>query len=464
MMILGDTVVAVSSPRGKGGVALLRISGPNAVSVAERVFSPASGRALSSYPPRTAVYGRILAPEQDGAWQSVDDGLATLFRAPASFTGEDTVEFTCHGGILLTETVLASCIAAGARAAEAGEFTRRAFLSGKLGLSSAEALGELLEAQTREQLRLSHAGTHGRVEQAAGGIYAALADVLAAAYAVIDYPDEELAELSPQEMAERLRAAERELCHLCDSYRAGHAIAEGIPTVICGRPNAGKSSLYNCILGEEAAIVTEIEGTTRDLLTQTGSLGRVTLRLFDTAGLRESRDPVEAIGIRRAREAMAKAELALAVFDGSREPDGEDRILVEELGTLGIPCVALANKSDLGSRMSAFLEAHFDRVISFSAATGEGMESLIEAVEQLFFDGELDPQTDAVLTNARQHGAALSALEAVRAAISGLEAGLPTELPCADVERAMGAIGELDGRAVSEDIVSRIFSHFCVGK
>ncbi len=462
--MMGDTIAAVSTPRGKGGVALLRISGPEAVSVAERVFLPASGKELSALPPRTSVYGSILAPEPDGTWVTVDEGLATLFRAPASFTGEDTVELCCHGGILLTETVLAACLAAGARAAEAGEFTRRAFLSGKIGLSSAEALGELLEARTREQLQLFHHGARGRLEAAAGGLYDRLADVLAAAYAVIDYPDEDLADMSREEMAARLHEVEADLTRLCATYRAGHAIAEGIPTVICGRPNAGKSSLYNRILGEEAAIVTEIEGTTRDLLTETGSLGRVTLRLFDTAGLRESADPVEAIGIRRAREALDRAELILAVFDGSRTPDAEDVALCEELASRSIPSVALCNKSDLGDRMSHFLGERFAHVISFSASTGEGMESLTETVEALFSAGDIDTGRDAVLTNARQHGATLAALSAVRAALSALESGVPMELACSEVERGMASLGELDGRAVSEDIVSRIFTHFCVGK
>ena len=330
-MFIGDTIAAISTARGKGGVALLRISGSDAVSICEKVFLPKSGKKLSEYAPRTAVFGSIYAPDDRGEWNEIDSGLATVFHAPASFTGEDTVEICCHGGVLLTQTVLTACLAAGARAAEAGEFTRRAFLNGKMGLSAAEALGDLLEAQTREQLTLAHAGTDGRVERKCREIYDALCAVLSSVYAKIDYPDEDLAEMSREEMEASLAECTARIEKLLDTYRTGHAIAEGIPTVICGKPNVGKSSLYNLILGKEAAIVTDVEGTTRDVLTETAALGRVTLRLFDTAGLHETDDLVEKIGIDRARRALEDAELILAVFDGSATPDDADTALAESL-------------------------------------------------------------------------------------------------------------------------------------
>ena len=463
-MFIGDTIAAISTARGKGGVALLRISGTDAITICERVFLPKSGKKLSEYAPRTAVFGSICAPDDRGEWNEIDDGLATVFRAPASFTGEDTVEICCHGGILLSQTVLTACLAAGARAAEAGEFTRRAFLNGKMGLSAAEALGDLLEAQTREQLTLAHAGTDGRVERKCLEIYDALCAVLSSVYAKIDYPDEDLAEMSREEMDAALADSIVRLEKLLDTYRTGHAIAEGIPTVICGKPNVGKSSLYNRIVGRDAAIVTDVEGTTRDVLTETAALGRVTLRLFDTAGLRRTEDVVEKIGIDRARKALEDAELILAVFDGSVAPDEEDEALATSLSNTDATVIAVINKSDLGIAEQHFYTAHFSHTVTLSAKEGEGTEELSALVESCFINGELDTKTDTVLTNARQKGAALSALEALKRAREGLALGLPVELCCSDCESAMQAIAELDGRAVSEDIVSHIFSHFCVGK
>ncbi len=464
--MIGDTIAAVSTPYGKGGVALLRISGEDAIDVAERVFLPRSGKKLSETAPRTAIYGSILSLEADGGSFALDDGIATVFRAPHSFTGENTVELCCHGGILLTQSVLTSVLAAGARAAEAGEFTKRAFLNGKIGLAAAESLGNMLEAQTKEQLILAHSAMGGRIEAECKTLYGTLCAVLAGIYAAIDYPDEDLTDLSCEEMEDALSAVLISLEKLCATYQTGHAIAEGIPTVICGRPNVGKSSLYNRLVGRDAAIVTDIEGTTRDVLTEVASVGRVTVRLFDTAGLREAADPVEQIGVQRAKEALDEAELVLAVFDGASLPSAEDAELIARLKQSSAVKIALLNKADLAPSSAAneFYRAQFDRVIAVSAATGEGLDALRTTVEQLFIDGKLDTGTDAVLINARQHASVLNAVGAVRRALDILRQGLPIELACSDTEAAMEALAQVDGRAVSEDVVSHIFSHFCVGK
>ncbi len=462
--MLGDTIAAISTPRGKGGVGMIRVSGTRAVEICESVFLPRSGKALSQIPARTAVYGSITAPTEDGTRESVDDGIATVFYAPASFTGEDTVEITCHGGILLCETVLSSVIAAGARAAEAGEFTRRAFLSGKLGLSEAEALGDLLEAQTHAQMKLAHAGMRGRLSARCQEIYERLCAILAAIYVRIDYPDEDLADMSAEEAASALEDVAAELSSLAATYKTGHAVAEGIPTVICGRPNVGKSSLYNLIVGHDAAIVTEVEGTTRDVLCESAAFGDVTLRLFDTAGLHETDDPVERIGIDRARRAVEEAELILALFDGSAPPTREEKEWMESLRKEGRIAIAVLNKEDLGTGAGDAYRAYFEHAVSLSAKNGEGLEQLREKVSSLFMEGKLDLSKDAVLSNARQYGAVLASLEAVRRASAAVSSGYPMELCCADAEEAMEALSALDGRAVSEDIVSEIFSHFCVGK
>lgn len=462
--MLNDTIAAISTARGKGGVALLRISGADAIAIAEKVFFPRNGKPISEHPARMAVYGSICT-EENGEQIAIDDGIATRFAAPASFTGEDTVEICCHGGILLTETVLTAILAAGARPAEAGEFTKRAFLNGKMGLSAAEALGDLLEAKSRDQLLLAHNGMQGGAERKCADIYARLRHILASVYAVIDYPDEDLAEMSREEITAELEHCAKELKALCDTYRTGHAVAEGIRTVVCGRPNVGKSSLYNRILGREAAIVTDVEGTTRDVLTETATLGRVTLRLCDTAGLHETEDCVERIGIERAEVELEQAELILAVFDASVELTEADRVFCERLRERNAAKVAILNKSDCGIAVGReLLEATFESVVPISAKTGEGMAMLTETVERMFIDGTIDLGRDTVLSNARQHAAAIRALRFVESAVESLKAGLPEDACCTDAELAMEALFELDGRAVSEDLVSEIFSHFCVGK
>lgn len=462
--MLGDTIAAVSTPRGRGGVAVLRVSGAEAIEICEKIFVARNGRRLSEQTPRMAIRGDIYAVRQGGERTCVDDGLVTVFRAPASFTGEDTVEISCHGGTLLTQTVLTSLLSCGARAAEAGEFTRRAFLGGKIGLSSAEALGNILEAQTHAQLTLAHTGMRGRIEARCNEIYEKLRDILASIYAKIDYPDEDLADMSREEMLSCLRECYAMTDALLRTYKTGHAIAEGISTVICGKPNVGKSSLYNRLLGREAAIVTDVEGTTRDVLTESISLGCVTLRLYDTAGLHETDNPVEQIGIARTRDALDGAELIFAVFDGSRENDAEDIALAKDLQDRKATVVAIVNKSDRRTVSDDFYASNFNHVVHVSAQTGEGMDALSRLVETLFTDDKIDLRGDAVLTNARQHAAAYKAAEALERAMETLVGGYPIELSCADAEEAMTAISELDGRAVSEDIVSQIFSHFCVGK
>ena len=286
-------ICAISTPPGKGGVAVIRMCGEGAFDIIGEVFAPLSKRALTDYPPRTQIYGYIVDGEE-----KVDDCLVTLFPAPNSYTGEETVEISCHGGLLVTRTVLETLITHGALYAEAGEFTRRAFINGKLTLSEAEAIGTLLEAKSREQLRLSSRPSRERLANRIATIRGALTSLMGSIYARIDYPDEDLGEFTDEESLAELKKIYADLSSLIDTYRTGRVITEGIATVICGKPNVGKSSLYNLLTGEDSAIVTEIEGTTRDLLEKSVPLGRVILNLTDTAGIRDGEgiDKVEKIG------------------------------------------------------------------------------------------------------------------------------------------------------------------------
>ena len=459
-----DTIAAVSTAYGKAGVALIRISGADAIKIAERVFFPISGKPLSECKSNSALYGKIYKTYNEKTIQ-IDDGLATVFRAPRSFTGEDTVEICCHGGVLVTQNVLEACLMAGARHAEAGEYTRRAFINGKMGLNEAEALGNLLEAETEEQMLASRAGMRGVLSEKTGEIYASLCSVLSSVFAHIDYPDEDLADMSEEEMIEALSKNRVKLQKLLDTYSTGRAVMSGINTVILGKTNSGKSSLYNMLVGTDAAIVTDIEGTTRDIISEKIKLGRVMLKLSDTAGIRESGDVVEKIGIDRARSAAEGAELVLAVFDGSREMASDERELVEYIKGLDAVKVAIINKSDRG-RLSEYdsLAGEFEYSLNISALKGEGYDELCSLIERIYIDKDLDTGNDAMIVNARQNAGIKASLGAVETAMESISAGLPLEICCADIEAAMQSLSELDGRAVSEDIVSEIFSKFCVGK
>lgn len=461
-----DTIAAISTPRGKGGVALIRISGPEAAAVGDRVFRPKNKKALSGHAEREAVFGEIIS----GA-AVIDTGLAVLFRAPRSFTGEDTVEVSCHGGVLVTATVLGAALSAGARQAEAGEFTRRAYAAGKLTLSEAESLGMLLDARTDAQLRLARGGMSGSVSKAVGELCERISAVLGDIYARIDFPDEDLGELSAAEVVECVKGIRADAEKLRSTYSTGRAIAEGIPTVICGRTNAGKSTLYNRLTGEASAIVTADEGTTRDVLTETVSFGGVTLRLSDTAGIREGRDEAERVGIGRAKDKIRESELVLFVIDGSRAPDGDEYALADELAARdGGRVAAILSKSDLtggsagADRNAAALWKRFPDRVSLSAESGEGMDALAALVGGMFIDGSLSPETDAVVQNARQYAALGEAIGAIIDAEETLSIGYSPDIAGISLEEALSALRSVDGRGVCAEVVDNIFSKFCVGK
>ena len=464
----GNVIAAISTPPGKGGVAVIRVSGKGAFEVAERVFSPISKRKISDYPARTQIYGYIIYNEE-----KIDDGMLTRFPAPNSYTGEDTVEISCHGGTLITRSVLEAILAAGATPAEAGEFTRRAFVNGKLSLSEAEAIGTLLEATSREQLRLSASPARRKLNEAISAIRADLTSLMSSIYARIDYPDEDLGEFTDEESLRTLVAIRSELVRLIDTYRTGRAINEGIGTVICGKPNVGKSTLYNLLIGEDAAIVTDVAGTTRDILERTVSLGRVTLRITDTAGVRsgDDVDTVEKIGIGKSKDKILTSELVLAVFDLSRAMDESDRELIDEISKAQGYKVCILNKCDLVGDAPAFdvsllPSGIFEETISISADKDNAgaISTLSELINRLFTDEKISCGQDAIVSSARQHASLLRARAFIDTAIDAYSLGLPADAASSDIEMAIGAISELDGRAVSDSVVGDIFAKFCVGK
>ena len=458
-----SVIAAVSTPPGKGGVAIIRISGDGALEVASSVFSPRSKKKLSSYPARMQVRGDIFYGNE-----LIDDGMATYFKAPASYTGEDTVEIACHGGVLVTSTVLEAIFAAGAVPAAPGEFTQRAFINGKLSLTEAEAIGNLLEAESRDQIKLSSSRSRELLSEKISEIRESLTTLLSSIYARIDYPDEDLGDFSDLESEKMLEETSKKIEKLISTYRTGKAISEGIKTVICGKPNVGKSSIYNLILGRDAAIVTDIEGTTRDVLSEKIPLGRVMLSLSDTAGVRNSTlDPIEKIGIERSHEKIGEAELILAVFDLSREFSGEDEELIHELSEATCARVAILNKCDREEKFDrSWLPEIFDAIIEISAERGkeDAIKLLSDTVSSLFTDEKISVGNDAIISSARQNASLTRALELVNSAITAYRTGFSADAASSDAERALGAIAELDGRAVSEEVVTDIFAKFCVGK
>ena len=443
---MNDTIAAIATAPVPTAIGILRLSGPGAIAALDRVFTPTRGGPMSARPDRALVYGELRGA--DGA--VIDRCLATVSRAPHSYTGEDTAELQCHGSPAALALGLEALFAAGARQAKAGEFTRRAFLNGKLDLTRAEAVADLIHAETPAAVRQAASQLGGALATAIEAIYNDLAEVCAHFHAVLDWPDEDIDPFRAAELREALDGAARQLDDLAATYRRGRAVNEGVPCAIVGRPNAGKSTLFNALLGRERAIVTPIPGTTRDTVEERVNMAGMTLRLIDTAGLRDTDDQVERLGVERSRAAMEGAELIFVLWDSSRPVTEEDAALEW-------------SKCDLPSASVPFLDpSKLPPAVEVSAATGQGLDQLEQAVAVLFPAGADD--SAAVLTNARQMEAASRARAAIGRGAEALSAGMPPDAVVADVEEAMSALGELTGRTVREDVTDLIFQRFCVGK
>ncbi|MBR4950910.1 MAG: tRNA uridine-5-carboxymethylaminomethyl(34) synthesis GTPase MnmE [Clostridia bacterium] len=451
-----STIAAIGTPQGKGGVALIRISGEDAFSIAEKLFIPASASRFAQKLHGVTYYGSFC--DESGVF---DDGMCVLFHSPRSFTGECVAELYCHGGLLVTQKLLAAALKNGASMALPGEFTRRAFINGKITLTQAEAIGGIIDSKTEKHLSIASKQANGSLSRALGEIYDDLKLLAASVYAYIDYPDEDMTDVSVPEMRSRLVAVKDKLNRLAGTHTYGKAISEGIPTAIVGKPNTGKSSLLNRLCGEERAIVTDIAGTTRDVVTETVRLGDLLLRLSDTAGIRESDDTVEKIGIEKSKQAINTAELILAVFDASRGVDDDDNALINAIlqSNKADSTLCIINKTDISAEIPVL---PFKNTVFISAKSGDGIEDLVTAVAQMFGAGNIN-ESDEIVVNARQCAAIVNAAGAVESAVNALN-GFTQDVAGMDIELALSALAEADGRTVSEDIVNEIFSHFCVGK
>ncbi len=463
---MSDLIAAIATPPGPGGVGILRLSGPGAHRAAGQVFRPQGPLPLDRAPDRQLLYGTL----HDPAGNLLDTGLAFISRAPHSYTGEDTAELQCHGAPVVLSLVLDALYAAGARPARPGEFTQRAFLNGKLDLTQAEAVIDLIDAETPAAARQAAGQLAGALSRRIDGIYQGLTDIMAHFCAVLDYPDEDIDPFRTQQLQEDLTAQREALAALLATGRRGQRLAKGISCALIGRPNAGKSSLLNALAGYDRAIVTHIPGTTRDTIEVTVELGGFPFRLVDTAGLRESDDPIEQLGAQRSRQAMDQADLLLVVWDGTRPPTGEDQDLLAQALARADTILAV-NKADLpGYTLPAPSlpgTPHTLTTVALSAKTGQGLDRLeaaLSALAEAAFPLTGQAAAGQLLTNQRQTDAVGRALAAVDRAGQALAAGVTPDALLTDVEEALAALGELTGRTVREDITQRIFERFCVGK
>ena len=458
-----DIIAAIATGHSPTAIGIVRVSGQGCFACCDRVFRAFNGSPFSQQTPRNMVFGEML----DAQGRVIDQGLAVRFPGPRSYTGEDSAEFHCHGSPVVLRELLGALFAAGARQAKAGEFTRRAFLNGRLDLTQAEAVSDLIDAETASAARNAAAQLDGGLRRVLEPIQDALLDVTSRFYAVVDYPDEDIEDIRPEQVAQALDSSAAALDRLLATCQRGKVLKSGVRTAIVGRPNAGKSSLLNALAGFDRAIVTDIPGTTRDTVEESVLCGGVLLRLTDTAGIRDTEDTVEQLGVERSRKALEAADLVLAVVDGSVPPTEED-LEVLRLAAKAPRWIAVFSKCDLWDTKARSVGV-IGQVgtpaasVSLSAVTGQGLDRLEAAVAALFPAGEAS-DSGSLLTDQRQEEAARRARDAVRRAKEALDAGLTPDAILTDAEEALDALGELTGRTAKEEIVSRIFSRFCVGK
>ncbi len=453
-----STIAAISTGNTVSAIGVLRLSGEDAFAIADQVFHPLNGKKLSDCPRRMMVLGTLL--NRDG--EAIDQCLAVTFSAGGSYTGEDSVEFHCHGSPVVLNEGLQAMFANGAVQAGRGEFTKRAFLSGNLDLTQAEAVIDLIEAESSEAARNAVEQLGGSLRRKIEGVYDDMLNISSQFYAVVDYPDEDIEDLGREEIERTLADAEKTLRDLLATFKRGQVMRQGVPTAIVGRPNVGKSSLLNALLGYDRAIVTNVAGTTRDTIEEKAVVGGVLLRLIDTAGIRETEDTVERIGVERSRNALENAQLVLAVVDSSDALNEEDLAILSEAVRCE-KCILVWSKSDLSDGPTAVMLKNAPSAqVSVSSLTGEGLEELEHTVADLFPVGEVP--AGLTLTNTRQAEAVERAARAVGGALDALRGGLTPDAVLTDAEGALNALGELTGRTLREDLVGRIFERFCVGK
>src|SRR5882724_830472 len=456
--MLDDTIAAIATPLGEGGLAVIRISGPRALAIADASFQPLGKSASkpSAAPTHTLHYGRIVRQGR-----SVDEVMVAVMRGPRTLTREDVVEITCHGGLLPAKLVLDTVLENGARMAEPGEFTRRAFLNGRIDLAQAEAVADLIHARTELALAAANEQLAGKLSQRINLLRDEMIKTLAHVEAHIDFPDEDIAPDTRRQLIERLERGAQFMDELLRTSNEGQILRRGIRAAIIGRPNAGKSSLLNQLLGHDRAIVSPIPGTTRDTIEETANIRGLPVVFVDTAGLREAGDEIEVEGIRRSRETLARADLVLHVLDGSEEFTEADKKHLAEFAAK--KRILVRNKIDLPARLD-LPAGEKTTVVEVCCLSGKGIESLKDAIKELVWAGEIRAEMLQVMINSRHQDALARARAATERTIEALTANQTLELAAMDLRIATNAVGEIVGKTATEDLLDSIFSQFCIGK
>lgn len=451
-----STICAVSTPQGAGGISVIRISGENAIDIAAKIFRPFGGKRVEDMQGHTCAYGAVISNGE-----RIDDAVLTVFRAPKSYTGENTAELSCHGGIYLTRRVLRACIENGARPAEAGEFTKRAFLNGKMSLTQAESVMELISASGENALRSANCVREGKLFGQIKAACDTLVGLLADLAAWNDYPDEDIPSVETENMKNSLGSIKNQLDDILKNYDRGRIFRNGVDTAIIGKPNVGKSTLMNMLLGYKRSIVTDTAGTTRDVIEESCELSGVLLRLSDTAGIRTSDNEIESIGVEFAQDKLESCELAIAVFDSSQPLDGGDRDILKSLE--GKNAVVVLNKTDLPQAVTEADFPQFERIARISAKQGKGLAELENAIISALGLQTYEPQS-AMFANERQKDCALGAVKYISAASEALESGETLDAVTVMLDMAADRLLELTGEKATEAVVEQVFSRFCVGK
>lgn len=455
-----DTICAIATALGEGGIAIIRISGDKALDIASKIFKPKSNDDIRNMKSYTMKYGHIYDGETN---ELIDEVIISFMKGPKSFTAEDTIEINCHGGVVSTNKVLETVIKAGARLAEPGEFTKRAFLNGRIDLSQAEAVMDIITAKTDLAMKSALMQSNGYLSKEINRLREYMLNILALVEFAVDFTedDEEIDPSIPLKVGESLEKAISEMNGLLKSADEGKLIREGLSLAIVGKPNVGKSSLLNALLRQKRAIVTDIAGTTRDIIEEYINLDGIPVKIIDTAGIRETEDVVEKIGVERSREKIQEADLVLLVLDSSRELDDEDKEIIDSVGDK--KCVVILNKIDLECKIDENVISNFENIIKISAKEEIGLSDLKETIKELFFSGKIDTES-LIISNSRHKQALFRALENAEMALSKVRMNEYLDLISIFVISALRALNEITGDELEEDLVNKIFGDFCVGK
>ncbi|MDT8719511.1 tRNA uridine-5-carboxymethylaminomethyl(34) synthesis GTPase MnmE [Clostridium sp. 19966] len=455
-----DTIAAVATGIGEGGISIIRVSGDKALKIVSSVFIGKGGRSLEDIKSYTMRYGYIIDKENN---EKLDEVIVSYMKGPKSFTAEDVIEVNCHGGLVATNRILEEIVRSGARIAEPGEFTKRAFLNGRIDLSQAEAVIDIIRAKTEISMKSAVMQAQGRISQEINKIRNKLLGVIAHIEATVDFPEDDLEEITGQKVKIDIKEIKQYIDEIIATANEGKIIREGINVVIVGKPNVGKSSLLNALIMENKAIVTDVPGTTRDVIEEYISIGGIPLKIIDTAGIRDTEDTVEKIGVEKSKEKMEEADLIIFMLDNSRELDDEDKSIIKKIKDKKY--IVLLNKVDLETKLdfNQLKDLNKDNIIEISALKGMGIDNIKNIIKKMFFNGEIRP-SEVLVTNSRHKEALIRASEKCDAALKTLEGGLPIDLASIDVRSAWENLGQITGDTLEEDLLDKIFSEFCIGK